>query len=182
MKTDQTKRDIHISSETKNTSLLAKIGREVLDFALIMLTVMVFGIGILYHQAIIYEVQSTDIYRTYIGSATHDVASAKVTTLTESLPTIIGGGEVSQTREQEQAQIEVALASLGSRTTTPVHTPGLDEYLSQKMLSYEYAFNDLPPGRRIRIPSIDVDAPIVDVEYASDEKLLTADFHEELTR
>jgi hypothetical protein len=52
--------------------------------------------------------------------------------------------------------------------------------LSSKISTYTLAFNTTVPGNRVVIRSLDIDAPIVNVPYISDEKLTDADFDEEL--
>ncbi len=56
----------------------------------------------------------------------------------------------------------------------------LDNYLKLKLSSYEFDFNLLPPDSRLIIPSIWVDAPIVDVPYVNPSRMADADFDEEL--
>ena len=56
----------------------------------------------------------------------------------------------------------------------------MSESLQSDLQKYQYPLNLLPPGRRILIPSLSVDAPIVSVRYVSDEKLMNGDFDEEL--
>lgn len=67
-----------------------------------------------------------------------------------------------------------------SGVETHVHDYSLDTYLEGKIDKYALVFNTLPPGKRLIVSSLDIDTPIVDVNYASDEKLKNADFHEEL--
>lgn len=56
----------------------------------------------------------------------------------------------------------------------------LQDSLSLQLQHYQYPLNLLPPGRRILIPSLQVDAPIVTVNYISEQKMLEGDFDEEL--
>lgn len=54
----------------------------------------------------------------------------------------------------------------------------LEAQLQDKDYSFSYSL--VPPGNRIFIPSIGVDAPIVDVSFASENKLKHGDFNSEL--
>jgi hypothetical protein len=56
----------------------------------------------------------------------------------------------------------------------------LATHLETKLPTYALAFNTIVPDNRLMIPSLDIDVSIVDVPYASQEKLATADFYEEL--
>lgn len=61
-----------------------------------------------------------------------------------------------------------------------VNERNLEDYLKISLASYTVDFNLLPPGNRIIIPSIWVDAPIVDIPYISPDKMADADFDDEL--
>lgn len=56
----------------------------------------------------------------------------------------------------------------------------LTKHLKTQITKYDYNFNFLPPKSRIIIPDISVDAPVVQVLYATPEKLEKADFDAEL--
>lgn len=56
----------------------------------------------------------------------------------------------------------------------------LTDYLGQSLGEYDMPFTTVPPGRFIVIPSIWVQAPISDIPYASEEKIKTGNFDEEL--
>ena len=68
------------------------------------------------------------------------------------------------------------------RTVSKTQSFDMEEYLHQKINSYALVFNTYIPGKRIIIPAINVDAPIIDVPYATQEKLVEGDFDKELTR
>ncbi len=61
-----------------------------------------------------------------------------------------------------------------------LYEKNLDKYLKIKQKNYKFAFNLLPPGKRILIPAIGVDAPIIDLKFISPEKLTKGDFDEYL--
>lgn len=61
-----------------------------------------------------------------------------------------------------------------------ITSENFSEYLTYRAKSYDLAFNTLPPGKRLIIDSIGVDTPIVDVPYATTEKLEKGDFENEL--
>jgi len=70
--------------------------------------------------------------------------------------------------------------SLEGFAVLPDHTETMSYYLSAKMKSYSFQFNTLPPENRLIIPAIGVNAPIVDVSVATEQKLKKGDFDQEL--
>lgn len=74
------------------------------------------------------------------------------------------------------------VATVPTTKTLQIHDYHLDEYLQGKVDDYTLALNMLPPGNRLIIESLWVNTPIVDVPYASEEKLEKADFKQELTK
>ena len=76
--------------------------------------------------------------------------------------------------------VDTMLASLTYRGAQAQKSLTIEDYVDAKLNEWDFPFNDLPPGRRLLISSIEVDAPIVDVPYASDEKLQNGDFDQEL--
>ena len=63
-----------------------------------------------------------------------------------------------------------------------IHDYNLQEYLQSKVDKEKLAFNMYPPDNRIIVESLGINAPIINVPYASEEKLEKADFKEELTK
>jgi hypothetical protein len=57
----------------------------------------------------------------------------------------------------------------------------LEQHLASSLPTYTLAFNTMVPGNRLIVPYLDIDTPIVNVPYASEKKLATADFDQELT-
>jgi len=74
------------------------------------------------------------------------------------------------------------VATVPMTKTLQIHDFHLDEYLQGRVDDYTLALNMLPPGDRLIIESLWVNTPIVNVPYASEEKLEKADFKEELTK
>ncbi len=158
--------------KTKNAAnkhILLTLGQEVLDFTIVVCAVSILGMLFLYHKAIVLWVQdmteNSDTQYVHIvqdtdlgmSSAMQDASfldSASLDTLIDDVSPLAG--------------IRPELK--------------LSDYLSQKINHYDFAFNDLPPGKRLVANSIWVDTPIQDVEYASDEKLQNGDFDEELKK
>lgn len=61
-----------------------------------------------------------------------------------------------------------------------IYQKDMDKFLKSQVNKYSFNFNFLPPKSRLLIPDIWVDAPVVQVLYATTEKLEKADFDEEL--
>lgn len=76
---------------------------------------------------------------------------------------------------EEQIQNSAALNAV-----LPDHTKTMSYYLSAKMKSSHFQFNTLPPENRLIIPAIGINAPIVDVSAATEQKLRNGDFDQEL--
>lgn len=72
------------------------------------------------------------------------------------------------------------IESLPELSTQQLYEYNLDEYLENSLSSYALPFSTIPPGRFMNIPSIGVQAPIVDVPFATPEKIENAEFTEEL--
>jgi Sortase domain len=53
-----------------------------------------------------------------------------------------------------------------------------EEQLRQK--EYAFSYSTIPPGNRLFIPAIGIDAPIVDITAASEKKIALGDFNQEL--
>jgi LPXTG-site transpeptidase (sortase) family protein len=98
---------------------------------------------------------------------------------------------VTQTSRNTSAGASLAeLPSLGSwlpthgvaAVTDRFHAPTLDRYLQNRLAVYQTPFSLLPPGKRLRIHRLWVDAPVVDVEYASAEQMENGEFHDQLSQ
>lgn len=66
--------------------------------------------------------------------------------------------------------------------TDSFHAPTLERYLQDRLALYKTPFSLLPPGKRLRIHRLGVDAPVVDVAYASAEQMEKWAFHDQLTQ
>lgn len=66
--------------------------------------------------------------------------------------------------------------------TDSFHAPTLERYLQDRLALYKTPFSLLPPGKRLRIHRLGVDAPVVDVAYASAEQMEQWAFHDQLAQ
>lgn len=146
---------------------LAVIGHEVLDFLIIVLLVWVIGIFFLYREAIVLWREEV----TWSGKKVVQVQS-----IDESLDKIAD----TQKKKEFSKKVEEMLEWLGKEIAVNVADITLEDILASRIDEYEFAFNDLPPGRRLSVPSVWIEAPIVEVEYASEEKMENGDFEVEL--
>ena len=62
------------------------------------------------------------------------------------------------------------------------HDYELEDYLEHSHSSFSLPFNTLPPGNYAQIPSLGISVPIVEAPYISEERLVAADFKQELTQ
>lgn len=143
--------------------------RECLHFIVIVGGIFLLGMVLLYRHA--FYLEFTHYWGTWTASsevmwgATWEIFSP-VSTLSH--------------QREEIVWLE-DLSTIGiSQTAQTMYDYNLDSYLSSKLSTYTLAFNTLIPGNRILIPSLWIDVPIVNVNYASDQKLTEADFDEEL--
>lgn len=75
-----------------------------------------------------------------------------------------------------------AIEELPASSKTQIYEYRIDEYLEHSLSSYSLPFSTVPPGRFMTIPSIWVQAPIVDVPFATPEKIANSEFTEELRK
>lgn len=56
----------------------------------------------------------------------------------------------------------------------------LDQYMNDKLKSYNFEFNTLPPTNRLIIPKISLDVPLIDSKYKDEDDFSQWNFDEEL--
>ncbi len=141
---------------------------EITDFCIIFLSVFILGIMTLYYNIFTAEIES------YLG-----IGHSKTTYVDHLSASQVTSTHTQEGSEKNLANDSKALAQIqwGYQEITTEH---FYEFLTYRARSYDLAFNTLPPGKRLIIDSIGVDTPIVDVPYASNEKLEKGDFKEEL--
>ena len=142
--------------------------RECVNFVVIVGGIFLVGIIVLYHQAFYLEINHYWNERTQAPSS-----------VTYEFPASFSSLQTSPQYEDIAGLEDISLAAL-SQTTQTMYDYDLESYLSSKLSTYTLAFNRTVPWKRIIIPSLWVDVNIVDVNYASDEKLIDADFDAEL--
>lgn len=76
--------------------------------------------------------------------------------------------------------LDSKLSKSSSTKEKEIYQRSMDKFLKSQVNKYNFTFNFLPPKSRLLIPEIWVDAPVVEVLYATPEKLEKADFDEEL--
>jgi len=83
---------------------------------------------------------------------------------------------------QKQQYMDMLEQKFGSSFVSDDNTyeKDLQSSLKSKIDDYKFDFNLLPPDKRVVIDEIFVDAPIVDIKYATTEKIRNADYDEEL--
>ena len=152
-------------------NIFAVIGSELLDFFIVVLAVAILWMLFLYNKAIF--IWADDMF-----AINQDY---------ENVNLLAVQGVFSQDNQWSKIDanfldtndLDAIFAELTTNTNSPPELR-MHDYLADKINHYDFAFNDLPPGRRLVASSIWVDTPIQDVEYASDEKLQNGDFDEEL--
>ena len=124
-----------------------------------------------------------------------NVATLMVEEITSwsSTPTqqeIILPSVAESSRIDEQFSFPVASTSLWvtlpthsvALVTDRFHAPTLDRYLQDRLSLYKTPFSLLPPGKRLRIHRLGVDAPVVDLAYASATQMEQGAFHDQLNQ
>ncbi len=139
---------------------------EITDFCIIFLTVFILGVTSLYYNIFRGELES------YIGG-TH----AKTNVISGLSSTAVAASKWSSQKELATDTEALAQIQAWYQEITSEH---FHDFLTFHARSYDLAFNTLPPGKRLIIDAIGVDTPIVDVPYASNDKMEKGDFKEEL--
>lgn len=121
-----------------------------------------------------------------------NVATLMVEEITSSSPTEqkekLLSSSVAETTRVSAVATTTSLSGFSLPThsvaviTDSFHAPTLDRYLQDRLPLYKTPFSLLPPGKRLRIHRIGVDAPIIDVAYASAEQMEHGKFEEQLTQ
>lgn len=158
-----------MKQNNSHANLMMKISNEILDFLLIVIGVAVIWIFAMYHRAVVIWISdiSTLIEQDKWQELMVDTQIYNVSSMPQKKEFV------------HEDDIEWLLWKI-SHVDTPTPKLRLEDYLSNKIWAYDFAFNDLPPGRRLQIDSIWVDTPIIDVDYASEEKMENGDFDNEL--
>lgn len=64
--------------------------------------------------------------------------------------------------------------------TERMYSFSLDSYLQERLQEYQLPFSLLPPGKYVRIQRTGVEAPVIDVSYASQQQLEKGLFNDQL--
>jgi LPXTG-site transpeptidase (sortase) family protein len=144
---------------------LHKVTKEGMDFILVFGGIFVLGMMVLNRRVVMYEVQDLFDHQTPPPLA--------LQSYTEKRTTAVSSKSFSIDMHQLGKQVD---------THALLYQHHLDDYLQQKVAGYQVAFNTQIPGKRIIIPAIGVDAPIVDAHISSPEQLEKGDFNDELKK
>lgn len=87
---------------------------------------------------------------------------------------------VSPTALSEIDPIAVPHSLSVATVTARMYSYSLEAYLQDRLQTYQMPFSFTPPGKRLRIHRLGVEAPIVDASYASDIQLEKGEFDDEL--
>lgn len=142
--------------------------RECIQFFLIVWGVFIVGMVILYFRVFQLEWQ----YYTTVTESPVVLGSSQDTTLTLS-PDVVT--DISHISSEVFADLDISF-----RNQSSLYDYALENYLHNQLDSYTLAFNTLAPWNWLVVDELDIMVPIVDVPYASEEKLEEADFDEEL--
>ncbi len=165
--------------------MVIKIVTEIVDFLLIVLFVGVVWMSVMYHEALSLHVSEYFETPTWSIVGIQSVWSNWASLDSDWKEPLFHASssiknELGVTQNNENNKREKLLWDVDPQYLLTSEWLSIESHLSEKIKWYTFAFNDLPPGRRIMIDSIDVDAPIVDVPYASQDKLDQGDFDSEL--
>lgn len=156
------------------THLVHKIVKEGVDFILVFGGIFVLGMMVLNWRVVVYEVQDL-----FASTSTNSVLTLQNYTSSAE--------ELSRTSQQivpSKREFTASIQQLRKEIDTHafLYQHHLDDYLHQKVEDYQIAFNTQIPGKRIIIPAIGVDAPIVDAHTSTPEQLEKGDFGDELKK
>jgi len=115
-------------------------------------------------------------------SPEYQVASSQVTVLPPEITLSSRAAPVAQvpssTLLDEAMNIPWSLSV--AAVTERMYSYSLEGYLQDRLQTYQMPFSFVPPGKRLRIHRLWVEAPLVDVSYASETQLEKWAFHDEL--
>ncbi len=155
----------------KDQSKLIKILTEWLDLLLVVLSVVIVWIVALYYNVFLIELQDILWFSPQWVSV---VRSYEATTTTKK----------HQYIEHWLQNVEEVFSLLDpvqwTRWWVSLYEYSMDNFLINNLGSYDLPFDTTPPWRFLVIPSIWVQAPIIDVPFASEEKIIHGDFVDEL--
>ncbi len=162
--------DQYIADKIKQKKYLFRnICKEVFQFGAVFLSVFLLSTIIVNANLFYHTVKN--IF-TPVSADNTPVISA---TLSQS------GDEKREALAEQSRNIEEKVQqSVRSQPVLPDHRETMSYYLSAKAKTYAFEYNTLPPENRLIIPAIGVNAPIVDVSAATEEKLRKGDFDQEL--
>jgi len=125
---------------------------------------------VMFNKAIVleWEYMHSDIY--------------EMATSSDMLKYVANTQSVSMKKTNAIPETKLVLENIQWMSENNLFDYDLASHLETKLPTYTLAFNTIVPDNRLMVPSLDIDVSIVDVSYASQEKLATADFHEELTK
>lgn len=150
-----------MSQSNKKSSLMSLIYTEITDFLLIFVSIVVVWLCVMNYKAVHLAVQ--DVFHKQV---VQEIDRDKEDTVFEV--------QSVEVWIDEDYDIQASFTKIGRDNDM------LSDSLSLQLQRYQYPLNLLPPGRRIMIPSLQVDAPIVTVNYVSEQKMLDGDFDTEL--
>lgn len=145
---------------------------EVMDFVIILCGVFVVWVLLMYGKAMYLSVNDRFSTHTALGyqrtfSSYTDQAIPEISQAAQKLDSYVG--QLSDADARNRARIQGTL-----------HSYHLEEYVKHALTPASFKFSILPPGKWLIVPSIGVHAPIVDIAYASPEKIEKWDFYTEL--
>lgn len=152
------------------SSLLHKIAKEGVDFILIFGGIFVLGMMILNWRVVFYELQ--DVIAQH-GEASPQLNVQSYASLQAPQTKVTAAASHDFTARVQQLSHQID-------THAFLYQHDLNDYLYQKVDDYQVAFNTQIPGKRIIIPAIGVDAPIVDAHASTPEQIEKGDFRDEL--
>lgn len=148
---------------------------EFIDFCIILSGVFVLGVTVMYGKAIYYNIEDwlapqNMAQKQALQALEHKDAEQK--TLELSL--------WAQKIDSYVAQLSDNDARSRARINNALHRYDLEEYTKRSLSPGQFTFSLLPPGKWLVVSAIDLRAPIIDISYASPEKIEKGDFYTEL--
>ncbi len=150
------------------TSPLSPLAKEIWLFAGIFLSVFVISVWFVNANLIYHTVR--DIFQ--------PAQAAEFTFTSDNISTLLSNNNELNSYLNDNKGKEM-LTSLKKNHTLFVNAAQKTKTQLQNK-EYEFTYSLTPPGNRLYIPAIWVDAPIVDISFASEEKLKKWDFETEL--
>ncbi|MBS8122344.1 sortase, partial [Candidatus Vampirococcus lugosii] len=191
--------ELYVENKKNNFSILKILGLEFIKFVFIFSTILFSGIIFInfnvFYSSIKEKFFSYDVYAKDINlNSVNEFSSISLNNFNKNgnkNNNILENNDSLQKNNEDTKNnvdkkelylgiIDDSLKKVSFKSNYNLNEKKLETFLLASSVDYEMSYNLLPPDNRIIIPSIGIDAPIVDTKYIIPEKMAEGDFDDEL--